>query len=63
MWPKSTFEGVRSAISSRRVMSKTMQVKFQRANEMSRISGSELVQEFEVSLTRPMGIHIEGRFH
>jgi len=59
MWPKSTFEGVRSAISSRRVMSKTMQVKFQRANEMSRISGSELVQEFEVSLTRPMGIHIE----
>jgi|AntRauTorckE5430_2_1112549.scaffolds.fasta_scaffold01145_7 hypothetical protein len=43
-------------------MSKSMQVKFQRANELKSAFESELVQEFEFSLTRPMGIHIEGRF-
>eukprot|EP00557_Chaetoceros_sp_GSL56_P012533 CAMPEP_0176482110 /NCGR_PEP_ID=MMETSP0200_2-20121128/3198_1 /TAXON_ID=947934 /ORGANISM="Chaetoceros sp., Strain GSL56" /LENGTH=1118 /DNA_ID=CAMNT_0017878399 /DNA_START=2367 /DNA_END=5720 /DNA_ORIENTATION=+ len=61
MWPKSTLEGVRSAITSRKVMSKTMQVQFQRINEImeDQVCTSELVQEFEMSLTRPMGIHIE----
>lgn len=64
MWPKSTLEGVRSAITSRKVMSKTMQVQFQRINEMEgqvSSSPSEWVQEFEMSLARPMGIHIEGK--
>jgi hypothetical protein len=44
-------------------MSKTMQVQFQRINEMvgrGSLPTLELVQEFEMSLTRPMGIHIEG---
>ena len=61
MWPKSTLEGVRSAISSRKVLSKTMQMKLQRANELAGECESELVQEFEFFLTPPMGIHIEGK--
>lgn len=59
MWPKSTLDGVRSAISSRKVVSSTMQAQFQRAGEL--ISEAEMVQEFELTLTRPMGIHIEGK--
>lgn len=62
MWPKSTVEGVRSAVSSRKVMSKTMKFNFQRVNEVAGECESELVQEFELSLSRPMGIHIEGTF-
>ncbi len=77
LWPKSTMEGVRSAISSRQVLSKTMEIQFQRVtDDMSPASASEgsagagadseleleLVQEFELSLSRPMGIHIEGTF-
>ncbi len=51
-------EGVRSAISSRQVLSKTMEIQFKRASEV--VGESELVQEFELSISRPMGIHIEG---
>jgi hypothetical protein len=38
-----------------------MQMKLQRANELAGECESELVQEFEFFLTRPMGIHIEGK--
>jgi len=58
IWPKSTLDGVRSAISSRKLMSSTMKFQFQRSDE-TLIGESELVQEFELSLSRPMGIHIE----
>jgi len=57
MWPKSSLEGIRSAISSRKVISSSMQVEFQRAG--TSVPDAELVQEFELSLSRPMGIHIE----
>jgi len=57
IWPKSTMEGVRSAISSRKVLSNTIQIQLKRAGEVD--SEAELVQEFEMSLSRPMGIHIE----
>jgi len=59
MWPKSTLDGIRSAISSRKVMTSTMKFQFQRSCD-NLISETELVQEFELSLSRPMGIHIEG---
>lgn len=58
MWPKSTLDGVRSAISSRKVVSSSMQFQFRRFGAL--LSEAEMVQEFELSLTRPMGIHIEG---
>ena len=51
-------EGVRSAITSRKVISSSMKFEFQRAN--LKIDESEIVQEFELTLSRPMGIHIEG---
>ncbi len=60
MWPKSTLDGIRSVISSRKVMSSTMDIEFRRSGEL--IPDSDLVQEFELSLSRPMGIHIEGTF-
>ena len=62
MWPKSTLDGIRSAISSRKLMSSTMKFQFQRSCDDNLISETELVQEFELSLSRPMGIHIEGMF-
>jgi len=58
MWPKSTLDGVRSAISSRKVMSSTMKFQLQRSSD-TLLSETELVQEFELSLSRPMGINIE----
>ena len=60
MWPKSTLDGIRSAISSRKVMSPTMKFQLQRICDENLVSEAELVQEFELSLSRPMGIHIEG---
>lgn len=57
MWPKSTLDGVRSAISSRKVVSSGMQFQFRRVGALQ--SEAEIVQEFELNLTRPMGIHIE----
>lgn len=58
IWAKSTMEGVRSAITSRKVISSSMKFEFQRSN--LKIDESEVVQEFELTLSRPMGIHIEG---
>ena len=60
MWPKSTLDGIRSAISSRKVLSPTMKFQMKRTCDENIVSEAELVQEFELSLSRPMGIHIEG---
>lgn len=58
LWPKSTLDGVRSAISSRKVLSSTMNFEFCRlASEM--VDGVEDVQSFELSLSRPIGINVE----
>jgi len=58
MWPKSTLDGVRSAISSRKVLSPSMQIRFERPADES--MGSFVVEEFELSIPRPIGITIEG---
>jgi len=58
MWPKSTLEGVRSAVSSRKIMSSsTMKLQFKRAG-FSIKSADEVVSEFEISLMRPLGVNI-----
>lgn len=57
LWPKSTLDGVRSALSSRKIMSSTMRFQFQRAN--TKAATSEIVQEFELVLGKPLGINVK----
>jgi hypothetical protein len=58
LWPKSTLDGVRSAISSRKVISPSMDFEFRRLT-IDKVE-AESVQSFELSLTRPIGINVEG---
>lgn len=53
MWPKSTLEGVRSAISSRRATSGRIQLEFQRVSQV-------VDNQFELTLTRPIGMELKG---
>mmetsp|Transcript_39912 Transcript_39912/g.96065 ORF Transcript_39912/g.96065 Transcript_39912/m.96065 type:complete len:1105 (+) Transcript_39912:280-3594(+) len=58
LWPKSTLDGVRSAISSRKVISPSMEFQFRRlASE--KMDGEEGVHSFELSLSRPIGINVD----
>ena len=59
LWPKSTLDGVRSAISSRKVIVPTMDFEFRRLG-LEVVDGLEAVQSFELSLSRPIGINVEG---
>jgi len=54
LWPKSTLDGVRSAISSRKVVSGMIDFQFQRASE-----AGVSAQTYELTLARPIGIEIE----
>ncbi len=58
LWPKSTLDGVRSAISSRKVISPSMDFEFRRLI-LEKVE-AETVQSFEVALSRPIGINVEG---
>ena len=58
LWPKSTLDGVRSAISSRKVISPSMDFEFRRL-AIEKVE-AESVQSFELSLSRPIGINVEG---
>lgn len=53
LWPKSTLEGVRSAISSRRATSGSIQLEFQRVSQV-------VDNLFELTLTRPIGMELKG---
>ena len=59
LWPKSTLDGVRSAVSSRKVIVPTMDFEFRRLG-LEVVDGFEAVQSFELSLSRPIGINVEG---
>lgn len=88
MWPKTTLDGIRSAISSRRVMSSSIKIQLQRGAggttataaaagttaasstataEVSSVTDAtsaaatddSLVTEFELRLSRPLGINAE----
>ena len=56
LWPKSTLEGVRSAVSSRKAVAGSIQFEFQRVSE-------EVDNQFELSLPRPIGLELAGRPH
>eukprot|EP00536_Pseudo-nitzschia_multiseries_P012546 jgi/Psemu1/68361/estExt_Genemark1.C_4850014 len=53
MWPKSTLDGVKSAITSRRAVSDTMEFEFQRLVETED-------NKFELTLTRPIGFNLKA---
>ena len=54
LWPKSTLEGVRSAILSRKATSGSIQVEFQRLGEI-------VDNHFELTLSRPIGLELAGK--
>jgi len=58
LWPKSTLDGVRSAISSRKIISATMDFEF-RSLGLDEANGADAVKSFELSLSRPIGINVE----
>lgn len=57
MWPKTTLEGVRSAFRSRKVMSQSMAIQFRRCRAY--LEATEVIEKFNLVLTRPMGIEVE----
>jgi len=61
LWPKSTLDGVKSAVSSRKVILPTMDFEF-RPLVLDQVDGVEAVQSFELSLSHPIGINVEGEF-
>jgi hypothetical protein len=54
MWPKSTIEGVRSAMQSRKAVSGSIEMGFQRL-------GEAVDNQFELSLTKPIGLQMKGK--
>jgi len=58
LWPKSTLDGVRSAISSRKVISPAMEFEFRRLTQ-GFTAATEAVETIDLSLSRPIGINVE----
>ncbi|KAL7488499.1 hypothetical protein ACHAW6_014093 [Cyclotella cf. meneghiniana] len=59
LWPKSTLDGVRSAISSRKVLSPTMDFEFRRLGVHEGTEQLNNINSFELTLSRPIGINVE----
>lgn len=58
LWPKSTLEGIQSAIQSRRIISSDMTFQFRRPRTATEATEMETVTEFELELSSPMGIKV-----
>jgi hypothetical protein len=55
MWPKSTLDGVKSALLSRKAVAESIQFEFQRL-------GAETVDnQYELTLSRPIGLNLKGK--
>jgi len=54
MWPKTTLEGVKSALSSRKMISGSATFEFVRTDVQ------EAVSTYELTLTRPIGLNLRG---
>ena len=54
MWPKSTLEGVKSAIISRKAVADSIEFEFQHLVET-------VDNQFELTLTRPIGFNLKGK--
>ena len=55
LWPKSTFEGVRSVITSRKATAGSIEMEFERPCEEA------LDNKFELTLSRPIGLELKGK--
>jgi hypothetical protein len=53
-WPKSSLEGIRSVIQSRKAVSGSIQFEFQRL-------GEAVDNQYELTLTRPIGLELKGK--
>jgi hypothetical protein len=53
-WAKSSLEGVRSVVQSRKAVSGSIQFEFQRL-------GEAVDNQFELTLTRPIGLELKGK--
>jgi pentatricopeptide repeat protein len=60
LWPKSTLEGIRSAVTSRKFMSSKPDIAIRFRRTQAHIAASEVVESFELSLARPIGMQIEN---
>jgi hypothetical protein len=55
MWPKSTLDGVKSALLSRKAVAESIQFEFQRLDEVT------VDNQYELTLTRPIGLNLKGK--
>ena len=56
MWPKTTLEGVKAAIASRKLVSSQLVLKLQR----NCAEAPAVDNLYELTLTRPLGLEIDG---
>jgi pentatricopeptide repeat protein len=56
LWPKTTLEGVRSALTSRRMVSGSATFEFQRTD----VASKELDNVYELTLSKPIGLNLRG---
>jgi pentatricopeptide repeat protein len=53
LWPKTSLDGVRSAVASRKVASGMMTFRFERSIE-------EVASQYELTLTKPLGLEVQA---
>ena len=56
VWPKATLHGVKSAMSSRKIVAASMNFQFQRF-----VGETIADNSYELSVMKPIGLEIEGR--
>lgn len=56
MWPKSTLDGVKSALLSRKAVAESIQFEFQRLDAETVVDN-----QYELTLARPIGLNLKGK--
>ena len=56
MWPKSTLDGVKSAVLSRKAVAESIQFEFQRLDAETVVDN-----QYELTLARPIGLNLKGK--
>jgi uncharacterized protein YheU (UPF0270 family) len=58
MWPKTTLEGVKSAIASRKVVASQLALQLHRVSS----NDAQVSNQYELILPRPLGLEIDGTY-